>query len=145
VIGLKGGLAPVVACEKPAHDQNQCAERKEAEVEAEDLVIDKALHQVEGAPAEQDPADQCSSACRPAPLVCSSPQNPKADYDDDHVKAWKSPSASVLSSSPENGRFRMPALAAEHVVPLKDLVENDFRPQTRPDRCPGGFRGRVDV
>jgi hypothetical protein len=46
---------------------------------------------------------------------------------------------------PRNGRFRMPALAAEHVVPLKDLVENDFRPQTRPDRCPGGFRGRVDV
>jgi hypothetical protein len=26
---------------------------------------------------------------------------------------------------PRNGRFRMPALAAEHVVPLKDLVQND--------------------
>jgi hypothetical protein len=26
---------------------------------------------------------------------------------------------------PRNGRSRMPALAAEHVVPLKDLVEND--------------------
>jgi hypothetical protein len=64
VVGLKGGLARVVACETPAHDQKQCAERKEAEVvgglvacafadvvEAEDLVIDKALSQVERRPS----------------------------------------------------------------------------------------------
>jgi hypothetical protein len=120
-LGLKGGLARVVACEKPAHDQKQCAERKEAEVvgglvasafadvvEAEDVVIDKALHQVEGTPAEEDPADQCLSACRPAPLVCSSPQNPKADHDDDPCEGVEESVCERVVLKPRNGRFRMP-------------------------------------
>lgn len=94
-------------------------------VEAENLVIDKALHQVEGAPAKQDPADQCLSACRPAPLVCSSPQNPKADYDDDPHEGVEESVCERVVLKPRNGRFRMPAHAAEHVVPLKDLVEKD--------------------
>jgi hypothetical protein len=46
---------------------------------------------------------------------------------------------------PRNGRFRMPALAAEHVVPLKDLVENDsvHKPAETDAQQDSGTRGRV--
>jgi hypothetical protein len=111
VVGLGGGLARVVACEKPAHDQKQCAERKEAEVVG-GLV---ACAFADGLKAPQPNRIQPINA---SPLAAQRHsfvrrhriQRPTTTMT--HRKAWKSPSASVLSSSPatvvpsESGAWR---------------------------------------
>ena len=59
------------------------------------------------------------------------------------VAAWKRPSQSVFVSNPADGRCRVVALVAEHVVPLQDLMQDDpiDKPaQTDAEQDPGSPR-----
>jgi hypothetical protein len=94
-------------------------------VEAENLVVDKTLAYVEQPPSEKYPAKEGAATDRPAPIGGPPPQNPQADDDGDPCSGVEETIRERVVLKSCHGRLGVVALAAEQVVPLKDLVEDD--------------------
>ena len=123
--------------QKPAAEDEKCAEGKKAEVpgglvaclaymvDAEDVVIDDPFDEVEEAPADEHPADERAPADRPAPVRGAPPENPDAYSDSNPGGSVKEAVKECVGLEPCDGGGRVVALVGEHVVPLKDLVKDD--------------------
>ena len=69
-------------------------------VDAEDLVVDNSLDEVEHPPANEQQAKVAPPRRREAAALPRLPGRQRADQHNTQVEVWKSPSASVLSSRP---------------------------------------------
>src|SRR5215211_1267031 len=94
-------------------------------MEAEDLVVEEAFDEVEETPSDEDPSDKRAAADCPAPLRRSSPEDP---YSQGHCDPGSSVEEAVregvVLETGDRGR-RVVIFAAQEVVPLEDLMEDD--------------------
>src|SRR5215207_5992827 len=131
-------LSGLVAADKrPSGDREQRAEREEGEipcclvpglanvVNPEDVMVDQTLNEVEEAPADEQPTHECTTTDRPAPIGCASPEDPEADQHCAPCRGVEQPIPKHVVFQARDSRFRVAAFAAEQVVPLEDLVEDD--------------------
>jgi hypothetical protein len=106
-------------------------------VQAEDLMVNEALDEVEEAPADEHPSEKRPTADCPPPVRRSSPEKPDADGDRyPRGGMEESIGERVVLQAPNRG-LRVIPFAAQQVVPLEDLVEDDAvhePPKTDPDQ-----------
>jgi hypothetical protein len=103
-------------------------------MDAEKVVIDQSLNNVEEAPADEHPAEELASVSRPAPVAGPAPEKP------DPCR-HRHPGRCVEETVPERVRFepsnrgdRVAICAAQHVMPLQDLMKDDpVDEATQPD------------
>jgi hypothetical protein len=106
-------------------------------VQAENLMVDETLDEVEEAPADEHPSEKRLTADCPPPVRRSSPE--EADADGDRYPRGgmeESIGERVVLQAPDR-RLRVSSFAAQQVVPLEDLVEDDAvhePPETDPDQ-----------
>src|SRR5215207_11662967 len=125
------------ADKRPSGDREQRAEREEGEipcclvpglanvVNPKDVMVDQTLNEVEEAPADEQPTHECTTTDRPAPIGCASPEDPEADQHCAPCRGVEQAIPKHVGLQAGDSRFRVAAFAAEHVVPLEDLVEDD--------------------
>jgi len=94
-------------------------------VQAENLMVGETLYEVEKATADEHPPEERASADCPPPVSRPSPQKPDADGDCHPRSGMKEAVGErVVFQTPHRG-LGVIALAAQQVVPLEDLVEDD--------------------
>ena len=134
-----GEIALVRTRQEPPPDDEQCPKRKEPEVprrlvdpgtladvvQAQEVVIDDPLDDVEKAPPNEHPADEGLSAERPAPVLGSSPENPDTRQYSDPRRGVKQPVRKRVGLQARNRGLGVAAFTREQVVPLEDLMQQD--------------------
>ena len=88
-------------------------------------MIHDSFHEIEEAPADEHPSRKGASADRPAPIGCAPPEHVDTDGDGDPRRGVKEAVPERVGLKSGDRRLRIAALAGQHVVPLKDLVQDD--------------------
>jgi hypothetical protein len=124
--------------EHPANGDEGCAKYQETDVPADrraeivadvvdtqDLVIDDPFSEIEGAPADQEAAEVSAPRRREfTPLPRPGSRN-RARQDRDPGPDVEEAVCKCVVLQPDDGARWVAALVREHVVPLKNLMEQD--------------------
>ena len=94
-------------------------------VDREYVVIDDPFDEVEQPPADEHRSEEGTSADRPSPMGRAAPEDVETTGDGEPRGGVKESVPERVRLEPGNGGGRIAALAREHVMPLKDLVEHD--------------------
>src|SRR5215212_1849158 len=127
------------ARERQSEQHEQRAEPEEAEipwqvvcnvvahvVDAENLVVDDPFDEVEGAPADDDPARESVPRFGPAPrALVAPPEQPDAASDSEPGEGVEETVGNRVLLQVVHACRREPGASGQHVVPLEDLVEHD--------------------
>src|SRR5829696_4439265 len=145
-----GDIAFAETGDQPASSDQQNAQGQEAEVigrlmtytfadvmQAENLMVNETLDEVERAPADEHPSEKRLAADRPPPVRRPSPEKQDAGGDRHPRDGMEEPIGErVVLQAPDGGRRVFP-FAAQQVVPLEDLMEDNAvhePPETDPDQ-----------
>jgi hypothetical protein len=129
-------IAPARPYEEPSdEDQPYAPNHKEGEVidsivrnlsyimDAEQLMVNDAFHEVEPAPAEDEASNKLAQKGNPLPMICRAPeeQDPRECHQPD--PRMKQPIPDHIHVHGFEGGWGHPI--GEHMVPLQDLVQDN--------------------
>jgi hypothetical protein len=136
-----GGLGDIAFAEtgdQPASNDQKDAQGQESEiigrlmtcalphmVQAENLMVNETLNEVEEAPADEHPSEKRLTADCPPPLRRPSPEKQDADGDRHPGGGMEESIGERVVLQPSDGGLRVIPFAAQQVVPLEDLMEDN--------------------
>jgi hypothetical protein len=106
-------------------------------VQPENLMVDETLNEVEDAPADEHPSEKRLTADCPPPPRRPLPEKQDAHRDRDPGGGMEESIGERVVFQPSDGGLRVIRFAAQQVVPLEDLMEDNAvhePPETDPDQ-----------